>query len=61
MVDVTTDPLRRVKRAATKLEGARSEYRAALLACLDAGHSYAEIARALGVSRQAVRQLAERS
>ena len=58
---LSPDPLRRVKRAAAKLDAARSEYRAALLACLDAGYSYAEIARTLGVSRQAVRQLAERN
>jgi DNA-directed RNA polymerase specialized sigma24 family protein len=46
-----------VTRATRKHERASSEYRAALLAAHEAGHSYAEIAKAAGVSRQAVRQL----
>jgi DNA-directed RNA polymerase specialized sigma24 family protein len=36
-------------------------FRAALLEAVDAGHSYAELARTVGVSRQAVRQLVERA
>ena len=36
---------------------AEHRYRAALLRALEAGFSYAEIARVAGVSRQAVRQL----
>jgi DNA-directed RNA polymerase specialized sigma24 family protein len=38
-----------------------SSYRAALLLAYQAGHSYAEIAKAANVSRQAVRQLLNRS
>ncbi len=49
-----------VKRTAAKQQRASSEYRAALLAALKAGHSFAEIARAAGVSRQAVRQFVAR-
>jgi len=42
----------------TALDRARSEddYRAALSAAIAAGHSYAELARAAGVSRQAIQQ-----
>jgi DNA-directed RNA polymerase specialized sigma24 family protein len=40
---------------------ADEQYRAAIVAAVDAGASYAELARTLGVSRQAVRQLVERA
>lgn len=52
---------RRALRAAAAKRRADEEYRAALLAAVAAGVSYAELARTLGVSRQAVRQLVERS
>lgn len=45
------------RRAFDRAAGA---YRAAILEALEQGATYAELARALGVSRQAVRQLAER-
>lgn len=53
-----TDPVTaRVARAAEAKRRAEQEYRAALAAAKDAGISYAAIAHASGVSRQAVRQL----
>lgn len=55
------DPLARLKRAEKAKRRADEEVRAALLAAADAGHSYAEISRTLGVSRQAVRQLLRRT
>jgi DNA-directed RNA polymerase specialized sigma24 family protein len=48
-------PLKRVKRAASKREGAEREYRSALLAAVDADASYAAIAAAADVTRQTVR------
>jgi DNA-directed RNA polymerase specialized sigma24 family protein len=52
--------LARVKRAAAKRDRAGDEYRAVLLAAHDAGHSFATIGRAAGVSREAVRALIAR-
>ena len=52
------DPLDRVRRATVAKEKAAREYRAALLAAIAAGRSYADVARAAGISRQAARQLA---
>jgi hypothetical protein len=49
-----TDPLARVKRAADHKRLAENEYREALQAARDAGHSAAEIAGPAGVTRQAV-------
>ena len=49
--------LRRVQRAAETKRRADESYRSALVAAHAAGHSYAELARVAGVSRQAVRQL----
>lgn len=61
----TPDPLARVKRAADAERRAAATSRAALLDAvrdaLAAGVSYGELGRTLGVSRQAVRQLVERS
>jgi hypothetical protein len=51
------DPLARAKRAAVAKRRSEDAYRAALAAAHAAGHSFAEIAAAVGVSRQAVRQL----
>lgn len=53
--------LARVKRAASARRRAEDQYRAALVAAAGAGVSYAELARAAGTTRQAVRQLVERS
>jgi DNA-directed RNA polymerase specialized sigma24 family protein len=39
---------------------ADEQYRAALLAAVDDGVSYAELARRMGISRQAVRQFVDR-
>lgn len=56
-----SDSLARLTRAASAKRRADQQYRAALAAALAAGHTYAEIAKALGVSRQAVRQLVQRA
>jgi DNA-directed RNA polymerase specialized sigma24 family protein len=56
-----TEPLARVKQAAAERGRAEEAYRAAVLSAYVAGLSYAQIAKAAGVSRQAVRQLVERS
>jgi hypothetical protein len=50
------DPLARVKRAAEAKRRAELEYRSALQAARNAGHSAAEIAKSAGVTRQAARQ-----
>lgn len=61
---MSADPLARVRRAYKTKQKARreltravAEYRQAVDAARAAGHSYADIGRALGISRQAVRQL----
>jgi len=51
-----TDPLARVLHAANWRRAAEHEYRAALEAALSRGCTYAQLARELGQSRQAVRQ-----
>lgn len=51
-----TDPLARVKRAASAKRRAEREYRSALEAAHAAGASFVELARLVGVSRQAVRE-----
>lgn len=56
-----SNPLARVKRAASSKRRADQEYRAALLAAFNLGASYAELAKLAGTSRQAVRQLIERA
>jgi len=48
--------LRVLKRAARRREDADRAYAEALQAALDAGLTYSQIAKQLGVSRQAVRQ-----
>lgn len=53
--------LRPVKKAATNARRARDEYRRALVEAHQAGATYAELAAAVGVSRQAVRVLVERA
>jgi len=45
-----------LRRAARRREAAEQAYAEALQAALDAGLSYSEIAKRLGVSRQAIRQ-----
>ena len=50
----SSDPLARVKRAAEAKRRAELEYRSALQAARDAGHSATEIAGPAGVTRQAV-------
>jgi DNA-directed RNA polymerase specialized sigma24 family protein len=54
---VNLDSLKRAARAKARAD---ARYKAALVAAHAAGASYAEIAHAVGVSRQAVRQLIER-
>jgi DNA-directed RNA polymerase specialized sigma24 family protein len=49
-------PLGKLKQRHAKMQRAELEYRAMLLSCIDAGFSYAQIAEALGTSRQAIRQ-----
>jgi DNA-directed RNA polymerase specialized sigma24 family protein len=51
----------RVKSAAKAKHRSDKNYRAAVIAALAAGVSYIELAQVLGVSRQAVRQLARRA
>ncbi len=53
--------LERVKRASSRKRSAEEEYLAALRAAWDAGHEYADIARAAGISRQAARQILVRA
>lgn len=55
-----TDYLLNVKRAARAKSRADAHYRDTIQAALDAGHGFAELATALGLSRQAVRQHARR-
>lgn len=52
-----SDELAAVKRTASRKRRTDKQYRAALLAALEAGHGYAELAKVAGTSRQAVRQL----
>lgn len=51
-------PLTRVKRAANRRASADSEYRAAILAARDAGHSLRQIADAAGISHVRVLKIA---
>jgi DNA-directed RNA polymerase specialized sigma24 family protein len=64
VVEVTNEmrPLREleVRQALKRRERANEEYLEALEEFLAAGGSYADLARLLGVSRQAVRQMVER-
>jgi predicted transcriptional regulator len=50
-----------VKRAARAKTRADARYKAALVAAHAAGATYADIAHAVGVSRQAVRQIIGRT
>ena len=50
-----------VRRRRRSYERALASYRQAIVAELDRGTSYATLARALGVSRQSVRQIAVRT
>lgn len=52
--------LANLKRAARAKARADAQLRTTILAAVAAGVSYADVARALGVSRQAVRQLVTR-
>jgi DNA-directed RNA polymerase specialized sigma24 family protein len=54
---VSFDVVRRRRRSYDRALGA---YRAAILEAVEQGASYAQLARALGVSRQSVRQTARR-
>ena len=54
-------PLGKLKQRHAKMQRAELEYRAMLLSCIEAGFSYAQIAHALGTSRQAIRQYAIRA
>jgi DNA-directed RNA polymerase specialized sigma24 family protein len=53
------DTLATLRKAIDRLERADDAYRAAILAAVEE-YGYAETARAAGISRQAVRQLALR-
>lgn len=57
----SSDPVARFARAVEKRRRAESDVRAAALVALEAGVSFAELSRAAGVSRQAVRQLVRRA
>lgn len=51
------DPLARVSLAADTILAARVEYRAAIVAASEAGQRASDIARAAGVSRQAISEI----
>ncbi|MCR4340681.1 MAG: sigma-70 region 4 domain-containing protein [Gemmatimonadaceae bacterium] len=55
------DPLTVLRKAHKARRRADSVYRAALLAAVADGHTYAEIAKELGLSRQSVRMSALRA
>lgn len=55
-----TDPLDKLRKAQTARRRGEERYRAALLAAVAAGHSYADLARVLGIARQNVRKYALR-
>ena len=59
----TTDRqhLARIERATEAKRRADEQYRAALLAAVDGGKTYAQLAEGLDISRQAVRQAVERA
>jgi ribosomal protein L13E len=52
-----TDPIKRVARASQAKRRPEQEYRAALRAAREAGYSFAEIARAAGITREAARKI----
>ena len=54
------DPLSRLTVAAAARVNAELEYRLALAAAHEAGHSYAELARLLGIRRQSTRKMLTR-
>lgn len=55
------DELQRATRALKAKRRADTQYRAAVIAAHQAGASYADIGKALGISRQAVRVLVTRT
>ena len=57
---MTDSDLARVKRAASRVRRAREEYRRTLVDAHEAGASVQSIARAAGVTRQAVYAILER-
>ncbi len=56
-----SDPLARVTRAATQKHAADREYRLSVRDAHTAGHTFADIARAASVSRQAVAVIVRRT
>ena len=54
------DPLARLTAAAAARIDAELEYRLALAAAHEAGHSYADLARLLGIRRQSTRKMLTR-
>ena len=55
------DPLARLTAAAAARANAELEYREALAAAHEAGHTYADLARLLGIRRQSTRKMVMRS
>ncbi len=55
--DEVSDPLARLTAAAAARANADLEYRLALAAAHEAGHSYAELGRLVGISRQNIRKM----
>lgn len=53
--------LERASRAYKAKRRADLNYRAAIIAAIDAGHTYAQVGKALGISRQAVRVIVTRA
>jgi hypothetical protein len=53
--------LQRVTRAAEKVRAAQEEYRAAIVAARDAGHTFSDIGASAGVAEQAARSMYLRS
>jgi hypothetical protein len=56
-VAVAQRDLRRVERAARRVDAARDELRAAILQAREAGETYDDVGRAAGLSRQRVQQI----
>jgi DNA-directed RNA polymerase sigma subunit (sigma70/sigma32) len=57
MMSVAKRDLRRVERAARKLDEARQELRSAILLARTGGETFEDIATAAGLSRQRIQQI----
>lgn len=55
--DMAQRDLRRIERAARKVDEARRELRAAIVQARESGETFEDIGRAAGLSRQRVQQI----